>query len=485
MQFLFSSCPGLGSLAVWRGLAAAALVALAACGGGGGDTDAPACAAPADVKFPWLREDFIVAQKNDDTVSWDQIVTSNRLDGDGPVCVRQVDQLGKRPIYLLAPRSPDEAERTLAVLQRAADDKKKYGKVVFATLNRAVHAPEFSKGTRFGAIKNSVSAIGNDEIGRMEPADRAWAEVEWDKALRVAELKTIPAKGKGVKVAVLDTGVDSHPLLFGTRGRGVDFIDVDESPEEVPVGRLEPDAYGHGTFVASIIARLAPEATILPVRVLNGHGVGTLWTVLKGLAWAAEQEVQVINLSLGTDVGDFALELMTLIATCDAYPMTRTYPLDHAGFDADAARCGTEKEPRHAVVVAGEGNNASTTPLFPAGFDLPGLVAVAASEPGGALAAFSNRGAAGELAAPGQFILGAFPRGQVAVMNGTSMATPWVSGTAALLFSSEAPKETDTWTTQSVIARMRATARPLCRDDSIKEVDPLAAITDTAPRACR
>jgi thermitase len=245
--------------------------------------------------------------------------------------------------------------------------------------------------------------------------------------------------------------------------------------------------------VASIIVQLAPQATILPVRVLNGHGVGTLWTVLKGLAWSVEKEARVINLSLGTDVPQLALGVMTLIATCDNLFLERKLHLDHVGFDEDALRCSVDKQRQAPMVVAGEGNNRKRLPLFPAAFNLTGLVAVAASEPGGMLAEFSSRGAARELAAPGQFILGAHPGrradgspGRVAVMSGTSMAAPWVSATAALLFSAEVPPGADPWSAHLVIARMRATARPLCGDPSVLEVDPLAAVTNSpALSTCR
>ncbi|MGE4551316.1 MAG: S8 family serine peptidase, partial [Opitutales bacterium] len=110
--------------------------------------------------------------------------------------------------------------------------------------------------------------------------------------------------GAGVRVAILDTGVDfSHPALEGVKGTSVNLVE-DETDET---------SYdGHGTAVASIIAGnpeviggLAPKAEILSVRVLNSEGVGDGYTVARGIIEAVDRGADIINLSLGTPGNSF------------------------------------------------------------------------------------------------------------------------------------------------------------------------------------
>jgi hypothetical protein len=103
-------------------------------------------------------------------------------------------------------------------------------------------------------------------------------------------------------VAVLDTGVDRlHPALAGHLAAGYDFVDGDADPSEQRMPGME-QAYGHGTHVAGLVALAAPEATILPLRTLTADGVGTVWTQVQALRYAAEQGADVINLSFSMGV---------------------------------------------------------------------------------------------------------------------------------------------------------------------------------------
>ena len=115
------------------------------------------------------------------------------------------------------------------------------------------------------------------------------------------------SKGAGVKVAVLDTGIDkTHPLFAGKLLPGRDFVDNDNDPSEV--GTSGVGAYGHGTHVAGIVLMVAPDAKIIPIRVLDQNGVGNVWTLSKALNYAANPDgnpatddgANIINLSLGT-----------------------------------------------------------------------------------------------------------------------------------------------------------------------------------------
>ena len=90
-----------------------------------------------------------------------------------------------------------------------------------------------------------------------------------------------------VKVAVLDTGVDTnHVALAGRLLPGWDFVDDDADPSEV--GDQQTGPYGHGTHVAGLIALVAPEAKIIPIRVLDRYGVGNIWVLAEALAFAID-----------------------------------------------------------------------------------------------------------------------------------------------------------------------------------------------------
>ena len=141
-------------------------------------------------------------------------------------------------------------------------------------------------------------------------------------------------------LAVLDTGVDTtHPELASHLMNGYDFVDNDSDPSEVGIAGIDR-AYGHGTFITGLVALAAPDARIMPVRVLDPNGTGDVWRLAKSMVWAAANGADVINLSLGTN--------------------TRTHVANE--LIGDLAVSG-----RGIVVVAAAGNAASNQPAFPAG----------------------------------------------------------------------------------------------------------------------
>ena len=124
------------------------------------------------------------------------------------------------------------------------------------------------------------------------------------------------ATGDGVRVAVVDSGVEAdHPALEGCV-EAADGVVVSLDPEGQPVEEPGPhdDVYGHGTACAGIIHQIAPAARITSVRVLNQRLAGKSVVFLRGLAWAIERRFHVINLSLGTTKRDWALPFYEL---CD------------------------------------------------------------------------------------------------------------------------------------------------------------------------
>ncbi len=220
------------------------------------------------------------------------------------------------------------------------------------------------------------------------------------------------SRGRGVIVAVLDTGIDpDHRAFVGRLVPGHDFVDGDADPTEAPNGVDEDldgridEAVGHGSHVAGIVALVAPDARILPLRVLDDDGRGEAYDIARAIDFAVARGARVINLSLGMLVEDLLIETAIKRA-------------------AD----------RGVVVLASAGNWGAEDPEeFPA--DHSDALAIAASGPAGVPAPFSSFGSHVAISAPGEGIRSAYWNGHTAVWSGTSMATPWVAGGAALLLA--------------------------------------------------
>jgi serine protease len=298
--------------------------------------------------------------------------------------------------------------------------------------------------------------------------------------------------GRGVTVAVLDTGV-----AYANRGpfrrspdftahqfvRGYDFVAGDPFPN---------DRNGHGTFVASTIAEatnngrgltgLAFGARLMPVRVLDSQGEGEASTIAQGVFYAVHHGAQVINLSLEFSPGVTASDIPELI---------------------EALRYAHR---RGVLVVAAAGNEGHTAIAFPA--HAPTVVSVGATTEHGCLAGYSNDGTGLTLVAPGGgadaslpgdpncrtdvpsgrdifqvTFSGNSPRlfGVPTGYEGTSMAAPHVSATAALVIASGVlgPHPTPA----QIVARLRATARKLGGpgDQSLYGAGLVNAAAATAP----
>ncbi len=210
-------------------------------------------------------------------------------------------------------------------------------------------------------------------------------------------------QGSGVKVAVIDTGIDcTHPDLQCDFSAGTNIV----SPGSDPMDDNE-----HGTHVSGTIAGrgnggplgVAPKATLIPVKVLDADGSGSLSDIVAGIDWAANAGVDVINMSLGGPSGSTALQRAVQKALSSG-----------------------------VVVVCAAGNSGPSpdTVGFPGGY--PGVIAVAASDKNDAVASFSSRGDAVAFIAPGVNITSTVPGGGTKVLSGTSMASPHVAGLAAL-----------------------------------------------------
>lgn len=270
------------------------------------------------------------------------------------------------------------------------------------------------------------------------------------------------ATGKGITVAVIDTGVDAtNPQLRGAVVSGKNFLTGQ-------AGTSLTDPVGHGTMVAGIIAArpdsgtgfvgLAPDATILALRQNDAQGSGTADTMALAVEEAVHRRVDVINIS--QDVS------------------TNGKPVAVAA-DSNLARAVADAVRANIVVVAAAGNENLSVPTYPA--SLPGVLGVGASDRDDERAdAFSETGTSVGVAAPGVDMVSTVPKGGHCVDSGTSFAAPYVAGVAALL-----RQEHPHWTAAEVIARIEQTAQrtDLGRNNFIGwgVVDPVAALSDDAP----
>lgn len=252
-------------------------------------------------------------------------------------------------------------------------------------------------------LKNNpnIAHVELDQTVQIENQTQDWG---------IAKLKAPAAwqsgfTGKGVKISVVDTGISQHPDL--TISGGASFSSVTSS---------YADDNGHGTHVAGIIAArnnsigtvgIAHEASIYAVKALEANGSGSLSSIIAGIDWSISNQMDIINLSLGTTSPSTTLQQVVDRA-------------NNAGI----------------LVVAAAGNNGradGTGDLvnYPARYS--SAIAVAATDINNNRASFSATGSTVEVAAPGVSINSTLSNGGYGPMSGTSMATPYVAGNLALM----------------------------------------------------
>lgn len=207
-----------------------------------------------------------------------------------------------------------------------------------------------------------------------------------------------------IKVGIIDTGISKdHPDLKANIKGGINTIQPRKSWN---------DDNGHGSHVAGIVAGLnntsgvvgaAPLADLYAIKVLNANGSGYLSDVIEGIQWATANNMQVVNMSLGTGSNIQSMRDAVIAAK-------------NAG----------------VVIVAAAGNSGGSV-LYPAAY--PEVIAVSATDQNDQLAWFSSYGPEVDLAAPGVSIYSTYKGSNYATLSGTSMAAPHVAGAAALLLN--------------------------------------------------
>ncbi|MEG1310381.1 MAG: S8 family peptidase [Romboutsia sp.] len=219
-------------------------------------------------------------------------------------------------------------------------------------------------------------------------------------------------RGKDVKIAVIDSGCDVNHESLKDNIIGVkNFTDEDGKNSQIVTDRV-----GHGTHVIGIIAAngnnntivgVAPDSKIYVLKAIDKTGSGKLSWVVNAIYYAIEQNVDIISMSLGMSQSSEKLE-----------------------------RAVKEATNKNILVVCaagndGDGNSNDFEYSYPASY--VDVISVGAIDKKGVPASFSNSNLVIDVVAPGVNILSTYPHNQFAILSGTSMATPHVSGSLALL----------------------------------------------------
>lgn len=347
------------------------------------------------------------AQYGGKVLVWDE-------DAEDPYCVVMVNRASTSSVGALG---SEGESRTVPNLRQFANAGQR------ASMNGASFWQNGASFWQNGASfwQNGANFWQNGGYQGMLENTQNWKNIDLEGAFRRA-----PRLGAGVKVAVVDTGLDFAHFAF--QGLGVlapasemwDFVGDDPFPQEE--GEMGKGGYGHGSSVAGVIRQIAPRASILPLRVLDKNGEGNTLNIMRAIYRAIRFEADIINLSLGSEQPSPELER--------------------------AIRAATR---RGIFVTISVGNDGAERVLYPAfdscedctpqDFDPLKAMRVTVGSVDGQkrLSNFSNRNGQqnllelrAEIGAPGEMVFGPAPGNRKAAWSGTSQAAPVVAGVLAL-----------------------------------------------------
>ncbi|NQU36261.1 MAG: S8 family serine peptidase [Actinobacteria bacterium] len=298
---------------------------------------------------------------------------------------------------------------SLTVVEEDANGDLRVSEVTAQNPNRTARALN-------AAPKTVASPAKTRSILNAPRSDGSARDLQWQLNHVRAEDAWRTSSGARITVAVIDTGVDAaHPDLAGRVLPGYDAI------RRRAGGNVDPN--GHGTHVAGAIvghgsvAGVAPDARVLPVRVMDRSGFGSTADIAAGIVWAVNNGADIINLSIGSTAPDRAEKKVIQWAFT-----------------------------RGVLVVAAAGNEGNRKPVYPAAYrdakrnarvGRDPVLGVGAVHRSGAYASFSQRGRFVDVVAPGVRLLSTAPRsaGSYGWDSGTSMAAPVAAGVAAVAMS--------------------------------------------------
>jgi len=260
----------------------------------------------------------------------------------------------------------------------------------------------------------------------------AWRRIEAQEA-------QMYSRGSGIVIADINSWVDpNHPAIRRHLSSGYDFVtnrptgsaalnqseagfldqseagfldqseagflDQSEAGFLDSTGLLKNPAYSHGTLCAGVLAAIAPDSWIMPLRAFDDRGRSDLFTIAKAIWYAVQNGAQVINMSFGVRSPSNSLRSAIQYA-----------------------------QQNNVLLAASAGNDNTSAPQYPAAYR--GVMGTAATDLLDTKAAFSNYGSYIFVDAPGVNIISAYPGGLYGIVSGTSFSAPAVSGTAALVES--------------------------------------------------
>ena len=279
--------------------------------------------------------------------------------------------------------------------------------------------------------ENWLEAVGEDDLREFQTTIQEPQVLPWGVNRIDAEKAWRKTAGRQIRIAVVDTGCGPHPDLRIWGGASV--VSYTESYS---------DDHYHGTHVAGIIAAIdnefgvvgvAPRVRLYAVKVLNWGGSGYLSDVIEGLQWCVRNKMNAINMSIGT-----YMNFPTMKLAVEA--------VNKAGI----------------VQVAAAGNSGGGQVIYPAAY--PPCLAVSATNKDNEIAYFSSTGPEVDFSAPGQYVFSTIRRNRIpgyGILSGTSMATPHVTGTAALIITMPDPNGDGVWSPAEVRERLKKTATDL------------------------
>ncbi|MFD4371640.1 type VII secretion-associated serine protease mycosin [Streptomyces sp. NPDC058486] len=324
--------------------------------------------------------------------------------------------------------------------------------------------------TTLCALGLPLSTAAAEDGGQCNYPSKMYEGRPWSLQRVLLDQLWAQSTGKGVRVAVIDTGVDvRNPQLAKAVDARSGINLIPKSAKDANGYKLKrgkengtTDTVGHGTKVAGIIAArpvkgtgfvgLAPDATIIPIQQNDADGNGTAETLATAIRHAIAKKAHVINISQDT-----------------ANAVKPTPLLEQA------VQAALDKE---IVVIASAGNDGlggNVKATYPASYQ--GVLAVAASDRNNERAQFSQSGDFVGVAAPGVDMVSTVPGGGHCADNGTSFSAPYVAGLAALIKS-----EHMGWTQEQIVAQIQQTAeRSVAGHDRLVGwgvVDPVRALTE-------
>lgn len=298
--------------------------------------------------------------------------------------------VANRNIYLV--RIPDGVDPDMFKASAEA-----YPETVWAELNYFGQVPE-ARGRCFYTTDGIDAQLYLDHP--------AWARIN----LAGAQVQTT---GDGTVVAIVDSGIDTAHITLSNAiaPGGWNFVEQNGNVEDIGDGEDNDndgeidEMTGHGTHVAGIVRMIAPDALLMPIKVLDSEGLSDNFIVAQGIFHAIDEGVDVINVSVGST------------------------------YDSNAVRDAVWEAQQSGIIVVAAGGNVDTRlpEEYPALND--GAISVASTNGTGQKAYFSNYHENFVISAPGEAIVSTFPGNAYAAWDGTSMSTPMVSGVAALLLA--------------------------------------------------